>query len=205
MMKFSHISILILVLFTSCGRPLFNLSEGKESITEDFENPYFSSLELDYVYKANIEILTNTIGGLFIVKKMDKNHHRVVFMTEFGAKLLDFEFIGDTFKVNYIQKKMNKKILINLLKKDFKLLISQFNPIHKVYLSNGNNVFLSKKGKKYNYYFTNKDALLTKISSGKKRKEQVEILFDGIGDKLTKNIQIKHKNFKLNIELSSLH
>ncbi|MBL4745640.1 MAG: hypothetical protein JKY08_04670 [Flavobacteriaceae bacterium] len=205
MMKFLHISLLFILLTTSCGRPLFNLSEG-ESFTEgDFENPYFSSHDIDYVYKARIEVFSSTLGGLLIIKKIEKNHHRVVFTTEFGTKLLDFEFKGATFKVNFIQQKMNKKMLIHLLRKDFELLISQFNPIHKMYLLEGNNVFLSKKEGKYRYYFTDKNERLTKISSGRKRREQVIILFDKNSDNLAEEIQIKHKNFKLNIELSFLH
>lgn len=205
-MKFFHISYLLFFLFISCGEPLFNLSTGKHFHEKNIENPYFSNVNLDYVYKAKIDVFNNSFGGLFIVKKIKHNHHRVVFTTEFGAKLFDFEFVNDDFKVNFIQNKLNKKVLLSVLRKDFKLLITQVVSSQQSYLLSEHEVFLSKGLKNYNYYYyTRKNAVLSKISSGNKRREKVVISFTNVSKQLARNIRIKHNNFKLNIELSFLH
>ncbi len=205
-MRFFHISFLFFFLFVSCGKPLFNLSKEKHFLEKKIENLYFSNSDLDYVYKAKIDLLNNSLGGIFIVKKIKEEHYRLVFTTEFGAKLFDFEFIGESFKVNFIQKKLDKKMVVNLLRKDFKLLLTQNVFTAQSFLSAEHEVFLSRSSKDFKYYYyTGKNPVLYKISSGNKRREQVIILFTDIRNDLAKRIIIKHNNFKLNIELSFLH
>ena len=85
------LSSIVLILFISCAsypkKNGFKASEG-----QNFENPYFSDASKDYIYKANIEAFGNFFGGIFIVKKLGEDHHRIAFTTEMGNKIFDFTF-----------------------------------------------------------------------------------------------------------------
>ena len=106
---------------------------GKEKVKEII-NPYFSNTEIDYVYKAKIHFGKHGFGGVLIIKKIKEEVHRVVFITEFGIKIFDFEFLKDSFRVNYIIDKMNKKYVLSALKNDYQLLISQYNISEKQFV-----------------------------------------------------------------------
>ncbi|MGB5556311.1 MAG: hypothetical protein WBM83_16760, partial [Flavobacteriaceae bacterium] len=92
-------------------------------------NPYFSNPAKDYVYKSKIDALGKTFGGLLIIKKLGEQHHTIAITTEMGNTLFDFEFQGKDFKINRIIPEMDKKLLINVLKRDFFALIQE-NPQH---------------------------------------------------------------------------
>lgn len=177
----------------------------KEVTSEKVEinNPYFSDPIQDYVYKADIKVFKNSFSGIFIVKKIGERHHRIVFTTEMGNKLFDFEFLGENFKINHILPKMDKKVLINVLKRDFLALIEEKPFSIKTYfkgdlrISQANLLF-----KKHYYRF--EDGILNKIVRTGRGKEKVTFLFSQINDKIANDIKIKHHNIKLEIYLKRL-
>jgi hypothetical protein len=201
-MRYLLISILIFSL-VSCGT-LPTTNGLKSSLVDKVvENTYFSDKEIDYIYKAKIDVNNNHLGGLLIVKKIAKNHHRVVFTTEFGNKIFDFEFIDNVFKVNSIMDKLNKKIVINALKKDFQLLVKQYNSANKEFQTNNNYIYQTNLNKKDNYYFVNKKTKqLKKIVMASKHKEKVSINFKNVYDNIAYIITLKHHNFNMNIQLN---
>lgn len=193
-----------LVLVVSCASYPKKQGFEKQSVTTaNLQNPYFSNPNQDYVYKANIEVYDKTFGGIFIVKKLADQNHRVVFTTEMGNKLFDFSFANNDFKVNYIIDELNKKILINILKKDFKVLIS--NPLEIVsgYQSNNHEIFEAKIGSKSHYYYYSNH--LDKIVRTKNGKEKVSFQFSENNDTIAKYIEIAHSNIQLKITLKSLN
>lgn len=166
-------------------------------------NPYFSNLELDYVYKAQISIKENNFGGILIIKRINKQEHRVVFTTEMGNKLFDFSYRGDDFKVNSILAEMDKKILVNLLKKDFKVLIEENPKRVNSYTTNDYSIIQADIYEKNNYYFFNENSL-KKIVKTKSGKENTRFIFSGIDTSIAKNIQILHSKIKLEITLTKI-
>jgi hypothetical protein len=169
------------------------------------KNPYFSDVEKDYVYKAKIKVYDNNFGGIFIVKKIDESNHRVVFTTEMGSKIFDFSFKKDSFKVNYILDELDKKILINILEKDFRVLVREHQDIISK-SEKGNTSLLETKILKKNYFYKLwKDRVLNSIVRVANGKEKVHILFSDIHEASAKNIQILHHNIKLEINLKSIN
>ena len=166
-------------------------------------NPYFSDLAKDYVYKAQIEVYGNSFGGLFIVKKIEENHHRVAFTTEMGNKLFDFTFNGDDFKVNYIMEDLNKKMFINILKEDFSALIKEQLPVTEAY-QNGNHTIYKTSILDQPYFYFIQNETLDKIVKAKAGKEKTSFLFQEISDNIADQITIKHQSIKLIIQLKSI-
>ena len=166
-------------------------------------NPYFSDRTQDYIYKASIDAFSNHFGGILVIKKIDDQEHRVVFTTEMGNTIFDFSFKGDDFKVNRIIKQLDKQLLINILKKDFGVLIKENLYPEKTYKSENEEIKKVQLDKK-SYFYTFKNSRLESISRVGNQKEKVVFEFSKINDDLANQIKIIHKNINLKIELTAI-
>lgn len=202
-MRFLLISLVFVVLVGCATYPNKYQLTLKEDTTQVYKNSYFSDPEIDYVYKAQIDVYDKHFGGIFIVKKIAAKEHRVVFTTEMGSKILDFSFKDDDFSVNYILEELNKKILINLLRKDFKTLITEEFNNEALYSKDEVNIVATTLLKKKHYYYYESKSL-KKIIKAKRAKEKVAFYFSEISDNIAKKIEIQHKSIQLKINLKSL-
>ena len=197
------LSSLLLVLFVSCASYPKKNGFNATSAVQSIQNPYFSDASKDYDYKANIEAFGNYFGGLFIVKKLGEDHHRIAFTTEMGNRIFDFTFQREGFKVNHIPKKMDKKILINILKNDFRVLVKEHPSVENVFQKDSNTIYETQIGNKKYYHFLSEEKLnkVVRVGNGK---EKVEFTFSEINDNIAQHIQILHKNIRLKISLKSI-
>jgi len=198
------LSNLLVIAFVSCAsypkkKGLTEIDLSQKTIS----NPYFSDASKDYVYKANIEAFGNSFSGIFIVKKLGEDHHRIAFTTEMGNKIFDFTFHGEDFKVNHILKKMNKKILVNILRKDFRVLVSENLSVEKTFKEGSNAIFETQIANEKYYHFIFKENL-TKVYRVGNGKEKVEYIFSEISHNIAKHIEISHQNFDLTIDLEAI-
>lgn len=204
MIRFSIISAFLL-FFSSCAVKTVEGFDKRETILEVFKAPYFSDKNEDYVYKASISVYGNNFGGIFIVKKTSETTHRAVFTTEFGNTLFDFEISGNDFKVNHIIEELDRKILINTLKRDFMLLLKEDFKVAEQYENEKFRVYKSPDSKRFNYLFVNKfDKKLSKLVHATKSKEKINIEYLSENNTLADKIVIQHQNIKLRIELNKI-
>ncbi len=205
-MRYLIISICVFWCFTSCS-----LSTTKGLIATDpaitqYHNTYFSDLTQDYIYKAKIKAFDNNFGGILIIKKLPNQHHRIVFTTEFGNKIFDFEIQKNGFKTHYILKELDRGIVVKTLQRDFETLTQEYNLLQKKFENTTHLIYRSKQRKRYNHYFLDKKTkALQKIVHTTKSKEKTIFSFQKIEDNIVKNIQIQHKGLPLAIELFYLH
>ena len=193
---------LVLFLF-SCGQKITKNFTPKPLEKTSYEAPYFSNPEIDYVYKANITVYGHELSGIFIAKKINDTTHRVVFTTEFGNKLLDFEISETNFKVNSIVSELDRKILISTLKKDFRILLKKSYLINEQFENQTNTIYQSKDGKQYNFIFLSKEnQKLEKLVYASQTKEKITISFSSENNIFAEKIEILHQNIKLKIELN---
>lgn len=207
MIRFLIISFISSFVLISCS---LKTTEGLRQV--DFnktvpiaigiKNPYFSNAEIDYVYKAKIELYNKNFGGILIIKKIGPENHRVVFTTEFGSKLFDFQYEGDAFIKNFVVEDLDKKFIINILRDDFKLLISENAKIIASYESEGQRIHKTQSENRYNFYFLDENSsILKKIVNTSRIKEKVTIDFISSEGEIADIIAIKHNNIKLKIDL----
>ncbi|MBE8724922.1 hypothetical protein [Flavobacterium hungaricum] len=202
--QFLLINCFLLLILVSCGSVAENFTPKKLEKTT-FEVPYFSDPKIDYVYKTNITVYGNDISGIFIAKKINDSIHRVVFTTEFGNKLLDFEISDKSFKVNSIVSELDRKILINTLKEDFRLLLQKEHRITAAFEKDGFDIYKSKDQNRDNYLFVSQTSnKLEKIIRASKTKEKITLLFNSENNIFADKIQIIHQNIKLQIVLQYL-
>ncbi len=202
MIRFLAISFLSIFAMASCS---LKTTEGLRQVhfnKTEVENPYFSNTEIDYVYKAKIEVYGKNFGGILIIKKISPENHRVVFTTEFGSKLFDFQFEGDTFTKHFVVEDLDKKFIVNILKDDFKLLVNESAKVLAVYESKNQRIYKTQSDERFNFYFLeDKSEKLKKIVNTSKTKEKVEIDFTSSEENIADIITIKHNNIKLTIDL----
>ncbi|HLT52136.1 MAG TPA: hypothetical protein VKZ93_09260 [Arenibacter sp.] len=203
-MRYFLISGMVLLLMACGSYPKKNNFQKVEKATMDIINPYFSDRARDYVYKAKITFADKSFGGLFVVKKLDEDQYRVVFTTEMGNKLMDFSFEGNTFKVNYILEEMDKKILIDLLRKDFYVLIRERSTVIHQYAKQGDTTLLETRAGKGTYFYYLYDNKLQKVIGAGNGKEKTIYDFLEIDGYLAKEIDIIHKRIKLSIHLKAI-
>lgn len=169
------------------------------------KNPYFSDLDKDYLYKANIEVYSKSFGGILVIKKINSFSHRVVFTTEMGNTMFDFLFENERFKVNYILEDLNKKILLNILEKDFRALVKEHIDVLATSVHEKKLLYESVISNKHYFYHFNPENILTDIVRAANGKEKMEINFSNLDSVSAKNIQILHHNIKLKINLKSIN
>ncbi|MES2760994.1 MAG: hypothetical protein V4677_02260 [Bacteroidota bacterium] len=74
-------------------------------------------------FKGSIDVLKNHLTGLVIVKKTDSASTHIIFVTEIGMKMFDFEWKDQAMKAVYVFEPLNKPALINALLSNFKAIL----------------------------------------------------------------------------------
>ncbi|MEN8121053.1 MAG: hypothetical protein ABFS35_11925 [Bacteroidota bacterium] len=160
------------------------------------------------LYKAKIDVRDKHFSGLFFFKKITGSSFRIVFLSEIGLNLLDMEYKNSSFKIIRCQDFLNKKIILNTLKNDFKLLIDvpPNNNKNDIYKNSNNQISLIKikdNSKKY-YYFCAPDKKISKIIQVDGFKH-IEVLIQKYNNSLPQEIEINHKRIKLKLKLSLIN
>ena len=163
--------------------------------------PYFADRATDYVYKANISVYGRELSGIVIAKMISDSVHRVVFTTEFGNKLIDMELSDTYFKMNSIVSELDKKLLVNTLKTDFRLLLRSAYKVKSEYGDPSNRIYKSRNKGRYLFVST-ADNKLQNIIHSKWRREKINLAFTAGDSGIAERIVIKHHNIKLKIELN---
>jgi hypothetical protein len=176
--------------------------QQQDASRTSFTSGYFASAETDYIYKAALSAYGRDLSGIVIIKPTSDKVHRVVFTTEFGNRLFDFEISEDHFKVNYILEDLDRKVILKILEKDFRLLLQDRFEIDATYTDEKYIVLKSTAGDRYNYIYLNKDGgRYERLIHASKRKEKLSISFTSENDSFANAIVLQHANIKLRIEL----
>ena len=90
----------------------------KISLTKDLITPVFKPSST-LIYNATIDVLKNHLTGLIILKQTDSITKHIVFVTELGMKMFDFELKNNEINTAYVFNPLNKPKLIEALKRNF--------------------------------------------------------------------------------------
>jgi len=140
-----------------------------------------------------------------IFKNVGPLEHRVVFTTEFGNKLFDFSMLDGELTSNFIPDDLDRKIIKDLLRKDFELLLTQTWTGDRSYSSTDGPVTRSKqlKGRQYLYMNADDELLLRIVQRGVIR-DQVVLEFLSQSSESATQVVINHVAKPLLIELTLL-
>ncbi len=207
-MKNLLLSSFIAILFSAChfghyGR-LTKTTTASTTLKSIFGDNFNS-----FLFKTNITVYGKDYSGLLVTKQMSPQDYRVIFTTELGMKLFDFEFKDTAFTLHYCVPQFNKPKLLKVIQKDIEtLLMNDLNKKTFEYFTDSKAVYSIHKtdnGKLDNYYFTEKSsAHLVKIEHAKKRRKKTTFTLSKYQNDFPSNILIQHHDIKLKIELNLL-
>lgn len=166
MQRFLKLYLLLssFLLLTGCSISKYN--HLKCESTDLQANPIIPVIKPTVVskYKTSIDILKNHITGLLIIKQIDSVTTRLVFVTELGMKMFDFEAKNGVMNAIYVFEPLNKPRLIEALKRNF----------NNIFLLNLNNIYnaTSCKNKNFSQLVFNKEAKEKWYYSGEKKDRQ---------------------------------
>ncbi len=158
-------------------------------------------------YSASVDVLNKHISGLLLLKNMPDSSRRIVFTNEAGVTFFDFGFSDGIFKVHSVISQLDKKPVIQTLRRDFELILGV--PFQKgIYqrFTAGDEVYFGVAQKKETAYFiTGKDcASLQRLEWGGARKIQVTVRMPGSGYPSPDTIAVEHYTFNMQIKLTRI-
>lgn len=207
-MKNLLLSSFIAILFSACHFGHYGRLT-KATAPSTALKPIFGDNFNSFLFKTNITVYGKDYSGLLVTKQMSPQDYRVIFTTELGMKLFDFEFKDTAFTLHYCVPQFNKPKLLKVIQKDIEtLLMNDLNKKTFEYFSDSKmlySIHKSKNGKLDNYYFTDKStAHLMKIEHAKKRRKKTTFTLSNYQNDFPGNILIQHHDIKLKIELNLL-
>ncbi len=197
--------LISLIVVAGCRQsPYLFLSDAtaRQTCIETFR-PKFKTV----LYNSHINVVGKHLSGLLLIKTMPDSSKRVVFTNEMGVKFFDFEFTSTGFNVKYVIKQLNKKVVINELKKDIGLVLFYNLKMTDIKYQNSENelYFGFKSGKEINYYITDKNCEhLLKIENASAKKKKMTIDLTDYKAGLPDSVYITHHNFEFNISLKQI-
>ncbi|EHO15538.1 hypothetical protein [Myroides odoratimimus] len=168
------------------------------------ENSYFATLGEEHIFRANMTVFKHELSGLLVVKRMDENQHRVVMTSDFGNTLFDFSIYSDRYVVNYVMSDIDKKLILNILAKDFQLFTAVQLPVKKLSLREDDTVFLGRYNKLETVVFwDNALGRVSRLVYGTPKKAKVS--YNYVQSEHDKPIlSIEHYNFPMRIKLTPM-
>ena len=197
------ICLFLIPFFTGCHSPYAALQPAPDVSPECIQRlrPVFSSK----IYKTEVDVVGKQLSGLLVFKTMPDSSRRVVFTSETGPTLFDFEFNRGAFRVLFCQKKLNRKAVLRTLRKDFELLLME-NPGRPEPVLRDSQVlyFPFRAGKETNYYRTDTAcSRLLGMEKAGRRKKKVLITLSPFESGMPEHVQIEHRNFTFAIRLTA--
>ena len=200
------------IILLSFVLSLFFANFGKAISLDTIPQKSFSAMSVfpeaqgKYLYRAKIKFGENTYSGMMLIKKSADTSYRIAFVTELGLKIFEMEFFSNkdtSFILHSCISYMNKKVIINTLRKDFESIFITFAAWKKLRLKpHGNQIIMNYRYQGKRIYYCKRPNNIYKIV--RKRfgfiKEEIEI--ENIKNPYPYKIVINHKNKDLSITLT---
>lgn len=208
-MKNLLLSSFIALIATGCTLGHYGKLQKLAEETKTYPKSIFGDNFNSFLFKTNITVYGKDFSGLLVTKQMSPQDYRVIFTTELGMKLFDFEFKDTAFTLHYCVPQFNKPKLLKTIQQDIEmLLMNNLSEKHFETYTDPKDLFVIHKLKTdnaYNYYFTEKATQhLVKIEHSKKHTKKIIFTLNNYINDFPNNILIKHYNIKLKIELNLL-
>lgn len=197
-------SLLVLVL-SSCSsyKPSNITTEGL--VDQRIKNRHFDLVDSSYLYRVRIQIYNENLNGIFVVKKINEDAHRVVLTSDFGNTLYDCTVSAKKFKVHSAVPQLNKWMVKRILQRDFRLLVHSDVQAYQKLTTDAHDIYVNKSKRRKNYYSykagTNE---LEQIASANNRKVKLAIDYYKASNPIQDSIVLQHYAIPLKMVLAPL-
>ncbi len=197
-LKIMLFSIIILALCGSCSHRSHSMLLQKTDI-RPILNPNEGALK----YQTTIDLFKNHFSGILVAKQIDSTHAHLLFISEIGMKIFDFEMTKDSIHlVSAFPGLESRPKAIELLKSDLGLIF--LNGIYNKpasWIRDSTSSFATiwidfrqRDGKRTNIYITNSETKrIQRIVQKKGIRKKIQVGYDqkeGLGPQ---SIVLRHK------------
>lgn len=158
-------------------------------------------------YSTKIDFYNKHFSGLLLFKAISDTDSRVVFITETGFKIFDFEFSPNNFGIRYCLPALRKKFIINIFKNDLgQLVLTDTLSPPAINEKDSSITFTFARGNnRFENYLVGKNCgQLTGIQQGGKLIKHVFTKIDGLKAGNFDEIHINHRPLRLQIALKQI-
>jgi hypothetical protein len=167
--------------------------------------PVFGNNFNSFLYKTNLTVYGHDFSGLLVTKQLSPGDYRVIFTTELGMKMFDFEFKDTSFTLHYCMPAFDRPKLLNLIRNDIEVLLMNHQIVSDGYFKqNDLTIVREPLGKRTNYYFCDPKHNVIRIEQAKKSRKKVIFTISDRSDGFPEKIFIQHFDARLKIELNLL-
>jgi hypothetical protein len=150
-----------------------------------------------------MKIFDNEFSGMTVFRSMDSSY-RIAFINEIGMKFFDFELYEESFQIRHIFEPMNKKMLIQLLIGDYRLLLNYPQSREQGYFydeTTRENVIQPSKTRDL-FYYDGTTGLPTGVFRFSRTRQIMEIKYSEYSDSIPQKITVRHTNIKFTMHMS---
>jgi hypothetical protein len=206
MKSFLLSSILILCLSCATRQAVLLPATTIQTVPQESVHFPFNNGAGSFFFKMGAHIYGHYLSGLLLIKPVGIQNSRIVLTTEMGIKLFDLELTEKKLLVHYCIPKLRRKAVLQLLEKDFRLLLTDRLTGSEAWneITAQEKKYIIREGKDYNVYYTAAASpALTRIENiSSKGKKKVIVTFDNYKNNFPGTINIAHQNIQLTITLN---
>lgn len=157
------------------------------------------------LYKASVDVYGNHISGLMFFKTMPDSSHNVVFTTETGLTFFNFSWSkSGEFKVQHVIERLDRKVVINLLRKDLELILIPSTYTSKAQAEPDKTHSVQFKKEKIFFFVSQDCSALEKAEVRHEDKIRTKVLFFPSTKNIPDSVNIEHLNFNMQLALGRL-
>lgn len=203
------LSSLFITLIVSCS-PSYKYKLSRTEVITESDIHSIINKDSSLLYKAKINLYTNYYSGIILLKQINPTTSHLLFITELGMKMFEFEIQNNQFKLIYVFEPLNKQRVLEIIEKDMKLILLQNLVNKKANVFEQKNqvqhIFQTSNEKlKYYHFIQNNTNVVNKIIVKGSVFTKAKVNYSYNNNLKATNIKLKHRGiFSLKIELNKI-
>lgn len=197
------------VLVVSCTPGMFRgLKSAGKDFTGEKAKLFRAGEHQSLVYKTTVHFREREFSSLTYVNALNDSVFKIVLLSTFGNTLLEAEISGQEFKVDNVISYLDRKPILKLVEKDWRLLLGpNFSPEIPAIFSEspGETVFCfgSKRSHRLYHYDAGSKAV-KQIEAFKGKRKKTVVTADSQNNFHPEKFSMEHEALKLKITFSLL-
>lgn len=195
----------VLLMAASCSRePYRELASAKERrMCIDSLQPQFTAIR----YRTFAAVKGHDLNGILVLKNTAEGSTRAVFAGDAGITFFDLELYPGGFRVHYMMKKLNYKVVSRLLASDIGLILMHMDDknMMKEKNNNGSLIFITGGGREFTTFHSDEHCLsVVRAEKWGRRSLKTEALLFGRHQTMPDSVSIRHTTFDFTIQMKQI-
>jgi hypothetical protein len=201
----------LLLLSWSCSASYYSgLTVVESRVLRSEELALLSSaISASSKFVATVDAYGHHVSGLLLLKQVDNGLYRVGFLNQTGITVFAFDIGDDSFQLISCMEELNNKDLIEMVRKDIRLLLFRSVSSERVTILAERNlsqrIYARGNGDRIEYYFVDTTrGRLINIESASGGAKTVSVEFRDFVSDVPNSIVIKHYDYPMEIQMTLL-